>query len=82
VYDARQVGLTGRAIAPKLYIAVAVRGAFEHMVGVRRAGLIVSINKNAKAPIFKQGDYGIVGDFTEVVPALWRHLKARRATLA
>ncbi len=57
-----QVGVTGRAIAPKLYIAIGVRGAFEHMVGVRRAGLVVAINKNARAPVFKLADYGIVGD--------------------
>ena len=73
-----QVGLTGRAIAPKLYIAVAIRGAFEHMVGVRRAGLVVAINKNAKAPIFKSADYGIVGDYNEVVPAMHRHLSQAR----
>jgi len=74
-----QVGLTGRAIAPKLYLAVAIRGAFEHLVGVRRAGLIVAINKNAKAPIFKNADYGIVGDYAEVVPVLCRHLAAARS---
>jgi electron transfer flavoprotein alpha subunit len=68
-----QVGLTGRAIAPKLYIALGIRGAFEHMVGVRRAGLIVAVNKNAKAPVFKNADYGIVGDYAEVVAALHRH---------
>ena len=73
-----QVGLTGRAIAPKLYIALAIRGAFEHMVGVRRAGLIVAVNKNAKAPVFKNADYGIVGDYAEVVAALHRHLSAVR----
>ena len=64
-----QVGLTGRAIAPKLYIAIAIRGAFEHVVGVRRAGLVVAINKNAKAPIFKHADYGIVADYRSVLPA-------------
>jgi electron transfer flavoprotein alpha subunit len=73
-----QVGLTGRAIAPKLYIAIGIRGAFEHVVGVRRAGLIVAINKNPKAPIFKQADYGVVGDYAEVVPALCRHLSEER----
>jgi electron transfer flavoprotein alpha subunit len=73
-----QVGMTGRAIAPKLYIAVGVRGAFEHMVGVRRAGLIVAINKNARAPIFKLADYGIVGDYAAVLPALCHHLAAAR----
>jgi electron transfer flavoprotein alpha subunit len=73
-----QVGLTGRAIAPKLYMSVGIRGAFEHMVGVRRAGLIVAINKNAKAPVFKNADYGIVGDYAELVPALHKHLSAAR----
>jgi electron transfer flavoprotein alpha subunit len=73
-----QVGLTGRAIAPKLYIALGIRGAFEHMVGVRRAGLVVAVNKNAKAPVFKSADYGIVGDYADVVSALHRHLSAAR----
>ncbi len=77
-----QVGLTGRAIAPKLYVAIGIRGAFEHMVGVRLAGVIVAINKNARAPIFKAVDYGIVGDYAEVVPALYRHLSAARTTRA
>jgi len=73
-----QVGLTGRAIAPKLYIAFGIRGAFEHMVGLRRAGIVVAVNKNAKAPIFKNADYGIVGDYAEVAAALHRHLAAAR----
>ncbi|HVM96433.1 MAG TPA: FAD-binding protein [Candidatus Acidoferrales bacterium] len=73
-----QVGLTGRAISPKLYIGVAIRGAFEHMVGVRRSGLIIAINKNPKAPVFKSADYGIVGDYREVLPALCRNLQAAR----
>jgi electron transfer flavoprotein alpha subunit len=76
-----QVGLTGRAIAPKLYVAIGIRGAFEHMVGVRRAGVVVAINKNARAPIFKAADYGIVGDYAEVVPALYQHLSTARARL-
>jgi electron transfer flavoprotein alpha subunit len=74
-----QVGLTGRAIAPKLYIAIGIRGAFEHMVGVRRAGVILAINKNVKALAFKGADYGIVADYAEAVPALHRHLSAARA---
>jgi electron transfer flavoprotein alpha subunit len=71
-----QVGLTGRAIAPKLYIAIGIRGAFEHMVGVRRAGVIVAINKNPKAVVFKGADYGIVADYADAIPALCRHLSA------
>lgn len=73
-----QVGLTGRALAPKLYVAVGIRGAMEHMVGVRRAALIVAINKNAKAPVFKNADYGIVGDYAQVVPMLVARLRAAR----
>lgn len=65
-----QVGLTGRAIAPKLFLAVGIRGAFEHVVGVRRAGIIVAINIKAKAPIFKHADVGIVGDCLVYAPLL------------
>lgn len=65
-----QVGLTGKAIAPKLYFTIGIRGAFEHLVGVRRAGIVVAINKNPKAPVFQNADLGIVGDYTEVVPLL------------
>jgi electron transfer flavoprotein alpha subunit len=74
-----QVGMTGRAIAPKLYIAIGIRGAFEHMVGVRRAGTIVGVNKNAKAPLFKSADLGLVEDFAVVVPLLTERLRAARA---
>jgi electron transfer flavoprotein alpha subunit len=77
-----QVGLTGRAIAPKLYVAVALRGAFEHTVGIRRAGLVVAINKSAKAPIFKVCDYGIVGDYAVVVPLLTRRLAEMRGIVS
>jgi electron transfer flavoprotein alpha subunit len=70
-----QVGLTGRAIAPKLYFAIGIRGAFEHTVGVRRAGIVVAINKNQKALIFQNADIGIVGDYAEVVPLLTAKLK-------
>lgn len=70
IHRQHQVGLTGRAIAPKLYFAIGIRGAFEHTVGIRRAGIIVAINKNAKALIFQNADFGIVGDYAEVVPLL------------
>src|SRR6185369_13647245 len=55
-----QVGITGRAIAPRVYVALALSGMQEHVVGIRRAGIVVAINKNAKAPIFKAADLGIV----------------------
>ena len=73
-----QVGITGRAIAPKLYFAIGIRGAFEHMVGLRKAGTIVAINIKAKAPIFKTADLGIVGDYAEVVPLLTEALRKAR----
>ncbi len=69
-----QVGLTGKSIGPRLYIAVAVRGAFNHMVGVGRARIVVAINNDPNAPIFKNCDYGIVGDYAEVVPPLTEEL--------
>jgi electron transfer flavoprotein alpha subunit len=69
-----QIGLTGRSIGPKLYIAVGVRGAFNHMVGVGRAGIVVAINKDPNAPIFRNCDYGLVGDFAELVPLLSKRL--------
>ncbi len=74
-----QVGLTGRAIAPKLYFAIGIRGAFEHTVGIRRAGIVVAINKNPKAPIFQNADVGIVGDYAEVVPLLSKALETAKA---
>jgi electron transfer flavoprotein alpha subunit len=77
-----QVGITGRAIAPQLYVAVAVRGAFEHLVGVRRAGVIVAINRSPKAPIMKAADYAVVGDFAVLVPLLTARLRQAKAARA
>jgi electron transfer flavoprotein alpha subunit len=73
-----QVGLTGRAISPELYIAIGIRGAFEHMVGVRKARTIVAINKNPKAPIFAQADFGLLADWMLVVPLLAREIDRLR----
>jgi electron transfer flavoprotein alpha subunit len=73
----RQVGLTGRAIAPRLYLTVGVRGAFEHMVGSVKAGVIVGLNKNERAPIFKAADVGLVGDWRETLPPLVSALEGR-----
>jgi electron transfer flavoprotein alpha subunit len=67
-----QVGLTGRAIGPQLYIGVGVRGAAYHMVGIRQARTVLAINSDPDAPIFGQADIGIVGDWQEVLPALAR----------
>jgi len=77
-----QVGLTGRSVAPRLYLAVGISGQFNHMVGMQRAGLLVAINNNPKAPIFEQCDYGIVGDWASVVPALIQALRQAKARLA
>jgi electron transfer flavoprotein alpha subunit len=66
----RQVGITGRTIAPRLYVAVGVGGKFNHMVGVRGAGTILAVDSDPGALVFEQSDIGIVGDWREVVPAL------------
>jgi electron transfer flavoprotein alpha subunit len=65
-----QVGITGRAIAPRLYVALGVRGAMEHLVGLRRAGTIVAVNKSPKAPIVKQADLCLVADLHPLLPYL------------
>jgi electron transfer flavoprotein alpha subunit len=71
---ARQVGITGRSIAPRLYVALALSGKFNHMVGVRAAGTILAVNEDRGAPVFEHCDVGIVGDWHEVVPLLARAL--------
>jgi electron transfer flavoprotein alpha subunit len=73
----RQIGLTGRAIAPRLLIEVGVRGSFEHMVGSVRAGVIAALNANERAPIFEHADVGVVGDWRETLPPLVEALEGR-----
>ena len=75
----RQIGSSGQTVAPKLYLALGISGAIQHIVGMKGARSIIAINKDAEAPIFEIADFGVVGNLFDIVPALTEEVKKAKA---